>query len=146
MCGGGRYDGLFEQLGGKPTPAVGWGMGIERMMLLLEAVGVAMPACAPHAYAIVPGADAVTDALVTCEALRAAGVQVLMQGAGSEGWPGLKAQFRRADQSGARWALVFGADERARGMVAVKALREPGAPQVERPLVEAARWAAQLLA
>jgi histidyl-tRNA synthetase len=146
VCGGGRYDGLFEQLGGKPTPAVGWGMGIERMMLLLEAVGVAMPACAPHAYAIVPGADAVTDALVTCEALRAAGVQVLMQGAGSEGWPGLKAQFRRADQSGARWALVFGADERTRGMVALKALRAPGAPQLERPLAEPLRWAPELLA
>jgi histidyl-tRNA synthetase len=146
VCGGGRYDGLFEQLGGKPTPAVGWGMGIERMMLLLEAVGVEIPAGAPDAYAIVPGADAMRDALVTCEALRAAGLQVLMQAAGSDAWPGLKAQFRRADQSGARWALVFGADERARGMVAVKALREPGAPQVERPLVEAARWAAQLLA
>ncbi len=56
VCGGGRYDGLFEQLGGKPTPAIGWGMGVERMLLLLEAVGVAMPAPAVDVYAVVPGA------------------------------------------------------------------------------------------
>ena len=55
VCGGGRYDGLFEQLGGQPTPAVGWGMGIERMLLLLEDVGVPMPAGAPDVYAVVPG-------------------------------------------------------------------------------------------
>ena len=56
VCGGGRYDGLFEQLGGKPTPAVGWGMGIERMLLLLEAIGVAPAAASPDVYAIVPDA------------------------------------------------------------------------------------------
>ena len=56
VCGGGRYDGLFEQLGGKPTPAVGWGMGIERMLLLLEAVGVAPPADAARRLRRRPGA------------------------------------------------------------------------------------------
>src|SRR6185369_13148641 len=70
VCGGGRYDGLFEQLGGKRTPAVGWGMGIERMLLLLEAVGVAMPAPAIDAFAIVPGDDALPVAMTTCDALR----------------------------------------------------------------------------
>ena len=65
VCGGGRYDGLFEQLGGKPTPAVGWGMGIERMLLLLEAVGVAMPAANVDAYAIVPDDDALPVAMTT---------------------------------------------------------------------------------
>jgi hypothetical protein len=78
VCGGGRYDGLFEQLGGKPTPAIGWGMGVERMLLLLEAVGVAMPAPAVDVYAVVPGPQALPVALAACETLRAAGLSVQM--------------------------------------------------------------------
>jgi len=64
VCGGGRYDALFEQLGGKPTPAVGWGMGVERMLLLLDAAGVAVPPRAPDAYAIVPGPEALARAMI----------------------------------------------------------------------------------
>jgi len=146
VCGGGRYDGLFEQLGGKPTPAVGWGMGIERMLLLLEALGVEMPAAAPDVYAVVPGPAATTAAMVACEALRAAGVRVHMQAAGADGWPGMKAQFRRADASGARWALVFGEAELARGAVACKALRDPAQAQTELALSDVGSWAARLLA
>jgi len=144
VCGGGRYDGLFEQLGGKPTPAVGWGMGIERMLLLLEAVGVLPPTGAPDVYAIVPSADAMTTAMVTCEALRAAGVDVQMHGAGAESWGGMKSQFKRADASGARFALIFGADELARGDVALKSLRDADVPQRVVKLAEAALWAAEL--
>ena len=144
VCGGGRYDGLFEQLGGKPTPAVGWGMGVERMLLLLEAVGVPAPQTAPDVYAVVPSADALPTAIATCETLRAAGVAVLMHGAAAGGWGSMKSQFKRADASGARHALIFGADELARGEVALKPLREADAPQRSLPLAEAARWADEL--
>ena len=82
VCGGGRYDGLFAQLGGKPTPAVGWGMGIERMLLLLEACGIEMPHAPPDVYAVIPDAQALVQALPTCEVLRAAGLAVQMHAAG----------------------------------------------------------------
>jgi histidyl-tRNA synthetase len=144
VCGGGRYDGLFEQLGGKPTPAVGWGMGIERMLLLLEAVGVAVPAGAPDVYAIVPAPEAMPMAMALCETLRAAGVGVLMHAAGAESWGSMKSQFKRADASGARHAVIFGADELARGEVALKPLRDAQAPQRTLPLAHAAAWAADL--
>jgi histidyl-tRNA synthetase len=140
VCGGGRYDGLFEQLGGKPTPAVGWGMGVERMLLLLEAVGAPVPAATPDAYAIVPTPASLSTAMVTCEALRAAGVSVLLHAGGH----GMKAQFKRADASGARWALVFGPDEIARGEVGLKALREPAQAQRSLRLAEVAAWAGGL--
>ncbi|HUP05969.1 MAG TPA: histidine--tRNA ligase [Caldimonas sp.] len=146
VCGGGRYDGLFTQLGGKPTPAIGWGMGIERMLLLLEEVGISAPAAVPDAYAVVPDAHASAAAIATCERLRTTGVAVLMHAAGPGGWGSMKAQFRRADASGARHALVFGADELARGVVAVKALRDPAAAQRELALADVERWAPELLA
>ncbi|MBS0446390.1 MAG: histidine--tRNA ligase [Proteobacteria bacterium] len=145
VCGGGRYDGLFEQLGGKPTPAVGWGMGIERMLLLLEAVGVEPVPFGPDVYAIVPAAEALPTAIAACEALREVGLDVLMHGAGAESWGGMKSQFKRADASGARHALIFGADELARGEVAVKPLRG-GGEQRTLPLTDIARWAAELRA
>jgi histidyl-tRNA synthetase len=146
VCGGGRYDGMFEELGGKPTPAIGWGMGVERMLLLLEAVGVEMPAAVPDVYAVVPGPQALPVALATCEALRAAGVAVHMHAAGADGWGGMKAQFRRADASGARYALVFGDDELAAGQVALKPLRDAGATQRLVPLADVGSWAATLAA
>ncbi len=144
VCGGGRYDDLFAQLGGKPTPAVGWGMGIERMLLLLEAVGVAAPASAVDAYAIVPASAAMSAALTTCEALRGLGVTVQMHGAGAESWGSIKNQFKRADASGARHALIFGADELARGEVGLKPLRDPAAAQRTLRLDALAGWAASL--
>jgi len=146
VCGGGRCDGLFEQLGGKPTPAIGWGMGVERMLLLLEAVGVAMPAPTVDIYAVVPGPQALPVALAACETLRAAGLSVQMHAAGADGWGGMKAQFRRADASGARHALVFGDDELARGEVAVKALRDAAAPQRLVALADLGSWARTLTA
>ena len=144
VCGGGRYDGLFEQLGGKPTPAVGWGMGVERMLLLLEAAGVLPAGPVPDAYAIVPNKHALNDAITTCETLRSAGINVLMHGAGAESWGSVKNQFKRADASGARFAIVFGDDELARGEVAVKSLRVAGGPQRIVRLADAAVWAADL--
>jgi histidyl-tRNA synthetase len=146
VCGGGRYDGLFEQLGGKPTPAIGWGMGVERMLLLLEAVGVAMPAPTVDIYAVVPGPQALPVALAACETLRAVGLSVQMHAAGADGWGGMKAQFRRADASGARHALVFGDDELARGEVTVKALRDAAAAQRLVALADLGSWARTLTA
>ena len=144
VCGGGRYDGLFEQLGGKPTPAVGWGMGIERMLLLLEAVATPMPAPPLDVYAVLPSASAMTVAMVACEALREAGLTVFMHGAGSDGWGSVKTQFKRADASGARYALIFGDAELARGEVAIKNLRDANAPQRSLSLAHAGEWAAEL--
>ena len=139
VCGGGRYDGLFEQLGGKPTPAVGFGLGIERLLLLIDELGLAVPSSAPDAYAILPDASALAQAMPVLEALRAEGVAVQMHAGGGS----FKSQFKKADASGARFALVFGADELARGEVAVKPLRGDG-EQVTRPLNTAAAWAADL--
>jgi histidyl-tRNA synthetase len=129
VCGGGRYDGLFEQLGGKPTPAVGWGMGVERMLLLLEAVGVPVPDNAPDVYAVVPQASAVPVATANCEALRQAGLKVHMHGAGAESWGSMKSQFKRADATGARFAVIYGEDELASGQATVKNLRDADAAQ-----------------
>ena len=145
ICGGGRYDGLFELIGGKPAPAVGWGMGIERVLDLLQQEGLAPPPVPPVAYAIVPDAAALPRAVVCAEALRAAGVCVLLHAGGKDGPGSMKSQFKKADASGARYALVFGADELARGEVSVKPLRDAAAAQTARALGAEATWAAELL-
>jgi histidyl-tRNA synthetase len=144
VCGGGRYDGLFEQLGGKPTPAIGFGLGIERLLLLIQELQLPMPDAAPMAYAVIPDAAALPRALGLLETLRASGVSVQMHAAGKDGLGSMKSQFKKADGSGARFALVFGADELAQGMVAVKALRAESVAQVLRPLADAASWAHEL--
>jgi len=109
-------------------------MGIERMLLLLEAVGVAMPAAAVDAYAIVPDDAALPVAMTTCDALRGLGVSVAMYSPGNDGRAGMKAQFKRANASGARFALIFGADELARGVVGLKDLNSETTPQTSPPL------------
>ena len=144
LCGGGRYDGLFEVLGGKPTPAVGWGMGIERVLDLLQVRGRAVSAEIPDAYAVVPDDAAMPAVFAALHALRAAGVQVQMHGSAGVLPGSMKSQFKRADASGARFALVFGADELAAGEVTVKPLRDAGATQVRRPLQGISQWAATL--
>ncbi len=141
VCGGGRYDGLIEQLGGKPAPAVGFGLGIERLLLLLQELAVPVPSSAPAVYAVLPGAEALVPAMVAVEALRRAGVSVLMHAGGG----GMKSQFKRAGASGARHALIFGADEVARGEVSLKDLRDPSVPQRSLPLANVDAWVADLL-
>ena len=141
VCGGGRYDGLIEQLGGKPAPAVGFGLGIERLLLLLQELAVPVPSSAPVAYAVIPAAGALVPAMVAIEALRRAGVSVLMHAGGGS----MKSQFKRADASGARHALIFGADEVARGEVSLKDLRDPSVPQRSLPLANVDAWIADLL-
>ena len=145
ICGGGRYDGLVELIGGKPAPGIGWGMGIERVLDLIEQTGVQAPVPVPDAYAVVPDAAALLAALPVVEALRAAGVSVVLHAAGKEAWGSMKSQFKKADASGARHALIFGADELARGEVAVKPLRDAGAAQSTQALADPAAWAHRLL-
>ncbi len=145
VCGGGRYDGLIAQLGGKPAPGVGFGLGVDRLLLLLEEIGVVVPGDTPDAYAIVPDMATAPQVMVVLEALRAAGVNVLMHAGGGS----MKSQFKRADASGARHALVFGADELAQGMVSVKTLRDGSGPvqgrQTQHAIHEAASWAPGLI-
>ncbi len=128
VCSGGRYDGLVEQLGGEPTPAIGWALGIERIVSLLQAAGIAAAGEAPAVYLVLSGERAELAGVALAERLRDAlpgrGVLANMDG-GS-----FKAQLKRADRSGAAIALIVGDDEAARGVAAVKWLRT-GAEQVE---------------
>ncbi|OGA98520.1 MAG: histidine--tRNA ligase [Burkholderiales bacterium RIFCSPHIGHO2_12_FULL_69_20] len=144
ICGGGRYDGLVEMIGGKPAPGVGWGMGLERVLDLLQQCGIMPPAVVPDAYAVLPDAVALSPAIAVVEALRSAGVAVVMHAGGSAGLGSMKSQFKKADASGARHALVFGGNELAQGMVAIKPLRDAAATQVLRPLADVAGWAHEL--
>ena len=146
VCGGGRYDQLIETLGGKPAPGIGFGLGIERLMLMLEAAGCKAPPAAPEAYAVVADATALPTVMRVLDALRAAGVAVVMNAATKEGQGSMKAQFKRADASGAAFALIFGADEIAAGQVAVKPLRDAAAAQFLRPLADVASWVHELRA
>lgn len=150
VCAGGRYDGLLEQIGGKPAPAVGWALGMERILELLKLQGKLPPPALPDCYAVVPQPEAMVQVLPLLRQLRAAGLTVQMHGAGPEGLSSMKAQFKKADASSARYALVFGAAELAAGQVAVKPLRAdaPGAltEQTLLPLAEAGQWAARLRA
>ena len=140
VCGGGRYDGLIEQLGGKSAPAVGFGLGIERLLLLIQELALPVPSAAPLAYAVVTSMSLAPQVMPVLEKLRAAGVSVLMHAGGG----GMKSQFKRADASGARYALIFGEDEVARGEVSLKDLRNPDTPQRSLPLAGASTWAADL--
>jgi histidyl-tRNA synthetase len=140
VCGGGRYDRLIEELGGKPAPGVGFGLGMERLMLLLAETGVAPPPAGPDAYAVLPEGAPLSTVLPVLTALRAAGASVVMHAGGG----GMKSQLKKADASGARYALIFGADELAVGQVAVKPLRDAAAVQRNEALAEAAAWARTL--
>ena len=151
ICAGGRYDYLIEQSGGKPAPAVGWALGIERVLDLVAELGQAPRAPVPDAFAVVPDADSLPRAIKTLQALRAAGVNVQMNAGTVQGMGSMKSQFKRADASGARFALVFGATELASGSVAVKPLRLPvgdggagGQEQVLQPLDDVSRWSDSL--
>ncbi|MDB5913108.1 MAG: hisS, partial [Ramlibacter sp.] len=94
VCGGGRYDGLIEQLGGKPAPAVGFGLGIERLLLLLQELKVPVPSSAPTAYAVVPAGAPLPRVAATLEALRSAGVRVQQHAGGPDGPGSMKSQFK----------------------------------------------------
>lgn len=119
VCGGGRYDGLFELLGGKPTPAAGFAMGNERLIALMaEARKPAQKG--PHAYVLHQGAGTAEYAFALAEELRAAGFSILLHAGGGS----FKSQMRKADASGALHALIVGEDELRANEVTFKHLRE----------------------
>jgi len=121
VCSGGRYDGLVEKLGGKPTPAVGWAMGIERFVALYEACGGEAPASDADVYVVAVGEGALERAFAVAEELRdeIEGVRVeLNLGGGS-----FKSQMKRADKSNAEYALILGEQELADGRIGLKPLR-----------------------
>lgn len=125
VCAGGRYDGLIAQLGGKPAPACGFALGIERLMALLEAQDGLPQAPAPDVYLVHQGEAAQRLAFRVAEQLRDLGCDVLMHMGGGS----FKSQMKRADASGAWLALIIGEDEAAANEVSLKPLREEGAQE-----------------
>ncbi|MCT0223926.1 histidine--tRNA ligase [Synechococcus sp. CS-1328] len=121
VCGGGRYDGLVQQLGGPATPAIGWALGMERLVLLLQQSEAQpwMAAAAPQVYLVNRGERAEAVALQLCRELRRTGIAVELDASGSA----FGKQLRRADRQGAAWALVIGDEEAAGGVALLKDLR-----------------------
>ena len=131
ICAGGRYDGLVAQIGGKPAPACGYAMGVERLLALLTEQGFVPPQLAPDAYIVHLGEQADRMALQVAEQMRDAGLSVVLHcGTGS-----FKSQMKKADASGARYAVIIGDDEAAAGEITLKPLRE-GGDQVRRNVVD----------
>ena len=129
VCGGGRYDGLIGQLGGPETPAIGWALGMERLLLVLEAAAKADPmgpaarlvsAPVPDVYLVNRGERAESAGLALARALRQKGLTVELDGSGAS----FGKQFKRADRSGARWAVVLGDEEAERSEVRLKPLKQ----------------------
>jgi len=131
VCSGGRYDGLVEKLGGRPTAAIGWAMGIERLVALFEICGGKAPARGPHVYIVAAGEAALARAFELNEELKdgieAIRVEVNL-GGGS-----FKSQLKRADKSGALFAVILGEDEIAGNIAGLKPLRS-GEEQSSIPL------------
>jgi histidyl-tRNA synthetase len=130
IAGGGRYDALFAELGGKPTPACGFGMGIERAVLAMQAAKVEAPS-GPDAFVVHAGEGAEVMAWRISEQMRDAGLAVVLGAGGS-----FKSQMKKADASGARFAVILGDAEVQSGQVSLKPLRSEGSQQLL-PLAEA---------
>ena len=122
VCAGGRYDGLVEQLGGRATPAVGFGMGVDRLVAVLKTLEQKVVERRPGAYLVLMGEQALRHGMVLAETLRSAlpGLELIANCGGGS----FKSQFKRADRSGAGIALIVGDDEVAAGTVGLKWLRE----------------------
>ena len=121
VCSGGRYDGLVEKLGGRSTPAIGWAMGIERLVALFEACGGEAPATDADVYVVAVGEGALEQAIAIAEDLRdkVAGIRIDVNlGGGS-----FKSQLKRADKSNAEYALILGEQEIAEKRIGLKPLR-----------------------
>ena len=134
VCGGGRYDGLVERLGGEPTPAIGWALGMERLLLLLDAASSADPNGvaarlkahpSPTVYLVNRGKSAEVVALRIALNLRRSGISAELDGSGAS----FGKQFKRADRCGAKWALVIGDQEVEQRIVRLKPLRADSAEQ-----------------
>jgi histidyl-tRNA synthetase len=121
VCAGGRYDGLVKQLGGRATPACGFGIGLERLLLLMEAQEIQIPALAPHVYLVLAGEEAQIAGVKLAETLRDTQTGLSLQcnvAAGS-----FKAQIKRADKSGADYAFILGGSEVENNTITIKPLR-----------------------
>ena len=124
IAGGGRYDGLMEQLGGKPSPCCGFGIGVERVMMLLEENPP--PALETLDAYLVFSDGLAQQAFQTAEQLRDHGLAIALHGTADGKTASFKSQMKKADASGARFAIILGADEAAAGKVSVKPLRDVG--------------------
>ena len=144
ICGGGRYDYLIEQVGGKAAPAVGWALGVERVLELLKEQGEAVPAEVPDVFAIIPEPSLLPLAMRLIQRLRGLGVSVQMHAGSGEGMGSMKSQFKKADASGAAHALVFGQDELSRGEVAIKSLRDGAGAQRTESIEAVELWCQSL--
>jgi histidyl-tRNA synthetase len=136
VCGGGRYDGLIELLGGKPAPAVGFAIGMERLLDLWDQTAPADPVPECEIYVVHQGDEARRMAARVGEQLRDAGLSVIVHA----GAASFKSQFKRADASGARVAVILGADEVAAGTAGIKPLRgDADGAQRQVPLAQLAQ-------
>lgn len=124
VCGGGRYDPLVEMFGGKPTPACGFAMGVERLLELMKASGEQFTPNQCDVYIVHQGEPAQLQASVVAERLRDAGLDVVLHCAASAGIGSFKSQMKRADHSGAAYAVIIGEDEIAQGAAVVKEMRD----------------------
>jgi len=141
VCSGGRYDGLIGLLGGTPTPAIGWALGMERIVLLLKELGQVPPVKPVDLYCILVGDAAKQRGVVVAEQLRDALPSLRIEAEFGDG--GFKAQFKRADKSQARFALIIGDDELSHGTLTLKPLRAQG-EQRTLALREAIEWLRQV--
>ncbi|NMM38950.1 MAG: histidine--tRNA ligase [Glaciimonas sp.] len=123
VCGGGRYDPLMEVFGGKPTPACGFAIGVERILELMKASGEFLPPNHCDVYILHQGDDAQLQAFVLSERIRDAGLDVVLHCASANSMNSFKSQIKRADASGAAFAVIIGKDEIDDGVAAIKALR-----------------------
>jgi len=142
VCSGGRYDGLIALLGGTPTPAIGWALGMERIVLLLKELGLQAPVKPLDGYLILVGEAAQAAGIALSERLRDDLPTFTLEC--ELGGGGFKGQFKRADKSGARFALILGEEEVTTSTVSVKPLRGEGEQQTV-PMNELASWLRQRL-
>ncbi|MCL1886630.1 MAG: histidine--tRNA ligase [Betaproteobacteria bacterium] len=125
VCGGGRYDPLFEMLGGRPTPSCGFALGVERLIELMKAQGNVNAADNPDVYIVHQGETAMLEAFALAEVLRGAGLDVILHCSPAAAGSSFKAQMKRADDSGAAFAILLGEDELKGNHASIKALRSP---------------------
>ena len=146
ICGGGRYDHLISQMGGKPAPAVGWALGVERVLELLKEQSASESMIALDAYVIVTDPQAYVPLMPVLNGLRSLGLNLQMHAAAQSGAAqqvslgSMKSQFKKADASGAHWALVVGSEEIASRSLTIKALRNPSLAQETRSWADWPQW------
>ncbi len=145
ICGGGRYDYLFEEIGGKAAPAIGWALGVERILELLKVQELQAQVATPDFFAVLGELTLLPKAMLAITQLRQSGFKVQMfarpNGANKAEMSQIKAQFKKADASGALYALVFAGDEMTKNCVSVKNLRDRDAQQLELPIADLVSWA-----